>query len=1010
METHFVSKHMKGVGQAHLEGKEMSASVRCVACRGQVTQNNLDQHRHLAWEEFLMVEEEGEVEEVEEGEEVEVAEVVGSTEMNVDNNPGMRNTNEMVEVENAEVETTTPVEEKGGEFDEEEGSQNKEGGEMNGGRREEEKDAFGEEQIEAFQCSGTVTVENMSENDVENMTNNEAVDRDEDNLGNDDKAGDVEENRGVEKSREKEEKHFDIADNMVAIVVTDPKEKEHVDFVDKNDLDKPEKDFQLEEKERKFENKLRREKNREVVRRHKLRERGEKKEKMQSEEKENSNVEMVRIENVKNEPNPFSEVSIEVVMPFGIAVKTEKFDIETEAFEIEESVIEDLDDGTEKNLIGAISMSQIHSEGEAAENKIENADKSCEREDIELQKHFEHFLALCKNLLPLKEFEPVSSKILSLKNGLSEEQEESSSLKSFLVEQVDELNRDKSHVYIHIKAVIDRINKDIEDCKTIERIKKAIEGDKTDSTGQNEKESEKVLDAEEVDDLSTKEERTEVATEPNEAKKRKKNLTKSKPSKKAKLQEVVKQIDVIEPLILQECFKEKAATVDEEDAVKKLVMRGIKISTAPLKPKDELKEDGIGSKSEIAQTETVDTLRTLKFRVANPKVEATKLILDNQDRQAEDRDNLPDEVNTDNGVATKKQANEKLDGSENCDDDARKEARETNEDVKQIDAPKSDISQNQESESVQEVKVGTLFSQLDQKTHEPSDSNENGPANIELANDKEIVITNVEKEEHIIHKKSYTIQIDFKFAPSNSFELIKFDPKCLLYQEKVLPRKVPMETRSKTDVSLEAILAKARQGGSFADLLPDMIWEETKVKRERLEEEEERESKKRIKLIDGEDTGVDIKPITLDDVMFEEELYDRFSDEDDEEEEKGEEDISEKVLEKETVVENTEAKKVVAPPPQASFILFSTLNTEPDFLSENEDEDIELVTIKEASNAVLENPVKTVVKLRMTSVKEGMMEKVVEEENMVEEVEEKRRSRSTSPWMASSKLYPLLSL
>ena len=111
-----------------------------------------------------------------------------------------------------------------------------------------------------------------------------------------------------------------------------------------------------------------------------------------------------------------------------------------------------------------------------------------------------------------------------------------------------------------------------------------------------------------------------------------------------------------------------------------------------------------------------------------------------------------------------------------------------------------------------------------------------------MENDKEVIaITNVEEREVEEKPKSYTIHIDFKFTPSSSFEVVKFDPKCLLYQEKVLPQKVPVEGVAieslKTDVSLQEILAKARQGGSFGDLLPDMTWEPGRVKRERLEEQ-----------------------------------------------------------------------------------------------------------------------------------------------------------------------------
>ena len=204
-------------------------------------------------------------------------------------------------------------------------------------------------------------------------------------------------------------------------------------------------------------------------------------------------------------------------------------------------------------------------------------------------------------------------------------------------------------------------------------------------------------------------------------------------------------------------------------------------------------------------------------------------------------------------------------------------------------------------------------------------------------------------------------------------------------------------------------MAKARQGGSFGDLLPDMTWEETAVKRERLEEEdaEEKEAKKRIKT---NDDGGDIKAITLDDVMFEEELYDRFSDEEDEgEEDQMEKEINEQVLENKGDAEASIVDSSQKPAPRAPFLLFSTLNSEPQGLSEDEDTNNGTSNVvAEKSNVVHENPMKAVVKLRMTSVKEGMMVKVEEVVDKEAKVEE-RRARSTSPWMAS-KLHPLLSV
>ena len=79
-------------------------------------------------------------------------------------------------------------------------------------------------------------------------------------------------------------------------------------------------------------------------------------------------------------------------------------------------------------------------------------------------------------------------------------------------QQAEELRKDKGHVYIHIKAVIDRITIDVEDCKNIERIKKAIKGDDNvaiDSTvengGQDENKSKK-----EINNCVTKEEESKL--------------------------------------------------------------------------------------------------------------------------------------------------------------------------------------------------------------------------------------------------------------------------------------------------------------------------------------------------------------------------------------------------------------------------------------------------------------------------------------------------------------------
>ena len=82
-------------------------------------------------------------------------------------------------------------------------------------------------------------------------------------------------------------------------------------------------------------------------------------------------------------------MSVEVnkaAMPFGVNIKTEKFEIETE-IEIEEPVIEDLQEN-ENNFLGEISMGAIHSENETE-------DKVSEKEDVGMQKHIEFYLPHC---------------------------------------------------------------------------------------------------------------------------------------------------------------------------------------------------------------------------------------------------------------------------------------------------------------------------------------------------------------------------------------------------------------------------------------------------------------------------------------------------------------------------------------------------------------------------------------------------------------------------------------
>ena len=185
-------------------------------------------------------------------------------------------------------------------------------------------------------------------------------------------------------------------------------------------------------------------------------------------------------------------------------------------------------------------------------------------------------------------------------------------------------------------------------------------------------------------------------------------------------------------------------------------------------------------------------------------------------------------------------------------------------------------------------------------------------------------------------------------------------------------------------------MTKARQGGSFGDLLlKEVLEDHHTVNRERLGEEGE-EINKRVKL---ENASADVGPTSLDDVMFEEELFDRFSDDEDDDKVK-------KEATEERSLESQDPKRSNSTP-LAPFVLFSTLNREPP------------TSLKEAIQPIpAGSPVKTVVKLRMSSAKEVVMEKMdVEEVEGHKEEENSTNTLVTSsfdiPWIATSKMQPL---
>ena len=186
-------------------------------------------------------------------------------------------------------------------------------------------------------------------------------------------------------------------------------------------------------------------------------------------------------------------------------------------------------------------------------------------------------------------------------------------------------------------------------------------------------------------------------------------------------------------------------------------------------------------------------------------------------------------------------------------------------------------------------------------------------------------------------------------------------------------------------------MTKARQGGSFGDLLPEEVLEDRHTAKREILGEEGKEINKRVKL---ENASAGVGPTSLDDVMFEEELFDRFSDDEDDDKVK-------KEATEERSLESQDPKRSNSPP-LAPFVLFSTLNTTGPPTS-----------LKEAIQPIpAGSPVKTVVKLKMSSAKEVVMEKMEVEEVEGHKDEESSTntlvtSSSDIPWIATSKMQPV---
>ena len=122
----------------------------------------------------------------------------------------------------------------------------------------------------------------------------------------------------------------------------------------------------------------------------------------------------------------------------------------------------------------------------------------------------------------------------------------------------------------------------------------------------------------------------------------------------------------------------------------------------------------------------------------------------------------------------------------------------------------SDLPQNISPSEMEPLQNEQREPRLQNEPREPLQNDKSSEVIGPVKEEPNIINRKGETQDGIVQSNSFTIHIDFKFS---NFELIRFDPKCLLYQDKVLPQKVPLdivETRQ-TDVSLQVGCVKDSQ-------------------------------------------------------------------------------------------------------------------------------------------------------------------------------------------------------
>merc|ERR1712129_157215 len=623
---------------------------------------------------------------------------------------------------------------------------------------------------------------------------------------------------------------------------------------------------------------------------------------------------------VMSEEIDIEEVRIEEVneIPFYPVPPTDKMDIE----EVTTPQKNDVQDSETTNEI----------KGEQTTEE----EKKTEQQDESVRKVVANFLVTCETLLPPEQFSPVASKVLGLLARLPQDHHTNQQPGLFMVGQREELLADMGHVFIHIKAVLDKLTsatksddpkkadedkasgsnddssranevekepkirsvrvmlnksivqkflsnerkvKEAGDNKTEEEVaptssdsaKSDLDGDVTKTVDEPIYENHDTENASVVEDHETHGQQAISEAKDNGGPQADKNsrdeidgdVTKNdeepkieseecKIEKEVAKEDAVAQNDEKPNMESKECQIEKdvVTEVAKEDAVGKNDDEHNMESKECQIEKEVVVEEPISSLAETKTTPDDQEVALMKLKKRGIIISPAQLAESGEEKQqkcpVKPRETQLDEM--------EKETKEKHENAIEKPEENKVDEAEENEATTDQEVPKRKRGRPKGSKTVKRKdKKGVENTELIVSTElEPK-------TDVEIEEE-----TNINEESLSEKESSKKLETDFNFnlEAGSPFEVVAFDPRCLLFQTTVLPQRIPEEVVEVTpDVTLAAILATARTGGSFTDLLL-VATGEAKVnrKRERSEEVETfNESKKMKRAEIVFDDVVDIK-------------------------------------------------------------------------------------------------------------------------------------------------------